>query len=63
MGIFSRKADELLKDSTSTGFAGIQADKDGQPVTAGAYRAQSDAKFQQWLDQTEEEWEQRKKNR
>jgi len=60
MGFFSKKADDLLQDSTDTGRAAYDAARQGQSATGTAYKAQSDAKFQEWLDQTEREHNARK---
>lgn len=60
MGFFSKKADDLLQDSTDTGRAAYEAARQGQSVTGSAYKAQSDAKFQEWLDQTEADFNERK---
>lgn len=63
MGFFSRSSDELIQDSTDTGRAAYVADRQGQAATGAAYKAQSDATFQQWLDQTEAEHNARKGRR
>lgn len=62
MGFFSRKSDDLLQDSTDTGRAAYKAADEGETAVGTAYKAQSDAKFQQWLDQTQKEWDEKKGN-
>lgn len=59
MGFFSRGTDDLLQDSTDTGRAAYAAARDGDTAVGAAYKAQSDESFQQWLGQTQHEWEQR----
>lgn len=61
MGFFSKKADDLLADSTETGRAAYKAARGGETAVGSAYKAQSDAKFQQWLDQTEADYKAKKK--
>lgn len=61
MSFFSKKADDLLADSTETGRAAYEAARQGQSVTGSAYKAQSDASFQQWLDQTQADYDARER--
>lgn len=57
MGFFSKKSDDLLQESTDTGRAAYKAARRGETVTGSAYKAQSDASFEAWLDQTQAEYE------
>lgn len=56
MGFFSRKADELLEESTYCGRAAAETAKNGQRHISNIYKAMHDDTFQQWLDQTEKDW-------
>lgn len=61
MGRFSRKADELLQSSTDTGRAAYAAARNGQSAVGGAYKAQSDADFDAWIEQTQKDYDATKK--
>ncbi|MDX2697591.1 hypothetical protein [Streptomyces ipomoeae] len=55
MGLFSRKADELFQQNEQAHNAAHEAARNGQPATAAAYEALSDAALKEWMKQTEED--------
>lgn len=63
MGFFSKKADDLLANSTETGRAAYKAARGGEKAVGAAYKAQSDDAFQQWLDQTKKDHDAKKNGR
>lgn len=61
MGFFSKKADELLQQSTDSGRAAYKAARGGERAVGTAYKAQSDDAFNQWIDQTQKDYDAKKK--